>query len=581
MAGSAVDSFAMTGGRLLPEALIKYRTSSGALASTRRRGIVWQWSPSPAARASRGTTKTELSAPPYPCLIPWAVRNACTGLTPDGDHHGYLDPQGFAERLRAHLEHHNLILKHGQALDLIAAIPGLRNWPEVNAFPERVAVAKWDDHSAHRLVKRIAKAHSLILSADELGRALTPSDTNALAIWPDGPVAGLYITTSQAAVDAAMAQYETASHGALIYAEAAGGASDAAIDLGDNGLFSRGMERLPSGTLVVIGPLPLTQESWSDNENRLNAAANLAYSASIRVVVLVETPLPENLHSDIDLMLRPDGEGLDSDPVDVLGIVTESGDLQVVKPFVKARVHPTKQSFITDQRLPQELEEVLTEAVAKRTHGVVVLGVFAENIAGEALLEATVPLTDHAGPAVRIQPTFRAGYGRDDRPLSPYFKSLPIFPSIESAYAHGFRRMVIESPHYGDRTTIIKHAHDVCFLIHSHLAEVNRAWSICLPDLIEDPKIIDTMIAVLCMAEIPTKSQTEIVCDAFMAGEAMPADSDISVEEFIEANRAVRWQDQLDRLLSLKKVTMAQAKKALRRHDMESYLLSRKGAKPE
>ena len=82
------------------------------------------------------------------------------------------------------------------------------------------------------------------------------------------------------------------------------------------------MDRLPSGTLVVVGPLPLTQESWSDNKDRRHAAANLAYSSSLRVAVLADTPLPENLHSDIDLLLRPDDVGLDSKPVDVLGVVT-------------------------------------------------------------------------------------------------------------------------------------------------------------------------------------------------------------------------------------------------------------------
>ena len=135
---------------------------------------------------------------------------------------------------------------------------------------------------------------------------------------------GVYVTISQKAIDTAIARYETATDGALLYAEDAGRSSDAAIDLGEHGLFSRGMDRLPSGTLVVVGPVPLTQESWSDNKDRLNAAANLAHSSSLRVVVLAETPLPENLHSDIDLLLGPDDEGLDSDPADVLGIVTES-----------------------------------------------------------------------------------------------------------------------------------------------------------------------------------------------------------------------------------------------------------------
>jgi len=59
----------------------------------------------------------------------------------------------------------------------------------------------------------------------------------------------------------------------------------------------------------------MTQESWSDNKDRLNTAANLACSSSLRVAVLAETPLPENPRSDIDLLLRPDDEGLDSDPV--------------------------------------------------------------------------------------------------------------------------------------------------------------------------------------------------------------------------------------------------------------------------
>lgn len=247
----------------------------------------------------------------------------------------------FAERLRAYLERHNLTLKHGQALDLIAAIPGLRNWPEVNAFPARVSAAQWDSNSADRLAKRIAKQHGLILPGDQLHQTLEPVAASVLKVWPDGPVPGMYVTTSQKAIDAAIARYEAATDGALLYAEDAGRSSEAAIDLGEYGLFSRGMDRLPSGTLVVVGPVPLTQESWSDNKDRLNTAANLAYSSSLRVVVLAETPLPENLHSDIDLLLRPDDEGLNSDPVDVLGIVTESGDLQVVQPFVQRRAAPS------------------------------------------------------------------------------------------------------------------------------------------------------------------------------------------------------------------------------------------------
>lgn len=485
----------------------------------------------------------------------------------------------FAERLRAYLERHNLTLKHGQALDLVAAIPGLRNWPEVNAFPARLAAAQWDSSSADRLAKRIAKLHTLILPVDELHQALEPINVSVLNIWPEGPVPGLYVTTSQDAIDAAIAKYAAATDGALLYAEEAGQSSDAAIDLGENGLFSRGMNRLPSGTLVVVGPVPLTQESWNDNKDRLNTAANLAHSSSLRVVVLAETPLPENLHSDIDLLLRPDDEGLDSDPVDVLGVVTESGDLQVVQPFVQRRLAPPiTQHFTTSQRLPQVLEDALRQAVAKRPYGIIVLGITPGDTQRKALLEAALPLTEHAGPAVRIQPTFRPGYGKDDSPLSPHFEGLPVFPSIESAYAHGYRRMVIESSHHGAGEAIARHAHEVCFLIRSYSTEVAGAWMSSLPDQIDKPSALDVITAILCAADVPAKSETVTVCDAFVGGASpAPKDDDIDrLAEHMEAHRTVRWQEQLDALLATGEVTPAQAKKALRRHNVDEYLASRK-----
>lgn len=484
----------------------------------------------------------------------------------------------FAERLRAYLERQNLSLKHGHALDLIAAIPGLRNWPEVNAFPARVSAAQWDSTSADRLARRIAKLHSLIVPVGELLQTLESGATVALKVWHGGPMPGVYVTTSQEAIDAAIAKYEAATDGALLYAEQAGQSSDAAIDLGEYGLFSRGMDRLPSGTLVVVGPLPLAQESWSDSKDRLNTAANLAQSSSLRIAVLVETPLPENLHSDIDLLLRPDDEGLDSEPVDVLGVVTASGDLQVVQPFVQRRLAPpAAQRFATDQRLPSVLEDALRQAVVKRPYGVIVLGIAPGDAQRKALLEAVLPLTEHAGAAARIQPTFSPGYGKDDSPLSPYFKGLPVFPSIESAHASGYRRMVVESSNHAAAEAIARYAREVTFLLRSWSTEVSGAWMSSLPDHMDKPNALDVVTAVLCMAEVPVKSGTLTVCDAYVGGVSPPpADNDIDrLVQHMVGHRVVRWQDELNALLVAKRMTPSQAKKALRRHDVEAYLALR------
>ncbi|MDP3246429.1 MAG: glyoxalase superfamily protein [Polaromonas sp.] len=488
----------------------------------------------------------------------------------------------FAERLRAHLEQHQLHLKHGQALDLIAALPGLRNWPEVNAFPVRVAAAQVNGESAERLAKRLASLHNVTLTAAALVQVLEPAaPALGLRIWPDGPVPGVYVTTSRDAVDAAIASYEAAAEGALLYAEDAGRSSDSGIDLGEHGLFSKGMDRLPSGTLVVVGPLPLTQESWSDNRDRLNTAAGLAYTSSLRIVVLVDTPLPENLHSDIDLLLRPEDEGLDSEPVDVLGVVTDTGELRVVQPFVERRMAPpTTQAFTTTQKLPQVLEDALRQGVSQRPYGVIVLGVTPSDKPRRALLEAVLPLTEHAGPAVRIQPTFRSGYGKDDTPLSPHFAGLAIFPSVESAYAHGFRRMVIESSYHGVSKAMAARAGDVCFMLTSYSTEVAGAWMDAMPRHQDWPDGLESIIALLCVADIENKKESFVVCDAFVAGApSAPEGARVgALMEHLEAHRVIRWQDQLEPLLAERRVTAVQAKKALHRHGVESYLASRKAA---
>ncbi|HEX4509788.1 MAG TPA: hypothetical protein VH328_06910, partial [Burkholderiaceae bacterium] len=61
--------------------------------------------------------------------------------------------KGLAAHLRSIVS--TTPLSHGQALDLIAALPGLRNWPEVMAFPERVAACELDEVSVERLARRL------------------------------------------------------------------------------------------------------------------------------------------------------------------------------------------------------------------------------------------------------------------------------------------------------------------------------------------------------------------------------------------------------------------------------------------
>ena len=115
-------------------------------------------------------------------------------------------------------------------------------------------------------------------------------------------------------------------------------------------------------------------------------------------------------------------------------------------------------------------------------------------------------------------------------------------------------------------------------MIRSFSTEVAGAWMSSLPAQIDKPNALDVVTAVLCVADVPAKSGTVTICDAFVGGASpAPTDDDIDrLAEHMEAHRTVRWQEQLDALLAARTVTPAQVKQALHRHNVDDYLASRK-----
>jgi hypothetical protein len=80
--------------------------------------------------------------------------------------------ESLARRLRDLVGEHGLALSHGQSLDLIAAVPGLRNWPEVAASPDRVEACRFDEAAVERIAHRLTARHSLAIAPAPLLRQL-------------------------------------------------------------------------------------------------------------------------------------------------------------------------------------------------------------------------------------------------------------------------------------------------------------------------------------------------------------------------------------------------------------------------
>lgn len=465
----------------------------------------------------------------------------------------------LAARVRGLLDQHDVAVGHNQSLDLIAALPGLRNWPEVMAFPDRVAACELTAHTVGRLAHRLRSKHSTSFDAIELMTALQPPQLAQPAVspvpdvWPTGPAPGVYVTTSQQAINALLKQYEDATDGELVYAEAAGSKAEGAIDLGDYGLSSNGLARVPSGTLIVVGPLALTQENWGNAADKLGWACMRALSYGHRVAVLLETPQPDMLFKDVDVAVRgeddPDGDWHEA----LAGVVSEDGELVPRVPFVRAHRGPVvSTAHAPTTALSPKVIDLLNARLRERSTGILMLSsyVWTEHWGMEPIA-AALPLTEFVGPVARIKSRDR-GTPAKEWMVPDIVKEVPYLASVASAYEHGYRRIIID-PGYAEFNELMKYKDEVLFFVGGHSLEAEEA----ILELArfrafdELTTVYDVLVACACVNPIPHAGETFQVSDMFVPGRHAPsAGADFEdVTKHIRKHRVVRWEDELGHLL--------------------------------
>lgn len=495
----------------------------------------------------------------------------------------------LAGRVRGLLEQSHHSIGHNQSLDLIAALPGLRNWPEVQAFPDRVAACELDVASAGRLAFRFKKKFGLEFSPQATLAALSPPGTEKPArapqIWPTGPAPGVYITDSQDAINALLERYEEATDGALVYAERAGNHWEGSIDLGEGGLWSNGLQRVPSGTLLVVGPLELNQQSWNDSSSHLEMACMIAQGSGHRVAVLIDTPAPHVMLEDVQLMVRSvQSEGDDCDAA-LLGVVTADGELRQRQPFAAPRPAPKQtRSVATVEAVPSSVLAVLKKAVEKRTAGLLLFGSseIDEHPAVEFVV-ASLALTEHAGPAARIMPRHRSTPAKDWL-VPEAIKQLPFLPSIESAYEQGYRRMVF-APSYTPSELLLECSKDVLLISGTYGSDVDDIFMSVLRSggLRKEGDLLAEVIAILGVKIVPTKRGTALISDLYLQPQdklAMPTNFEAMLEH-LRSNRVFMWEHEMERLLSAGDMTITAVKKALSRNRAVADFLSRRSGKKQ
>ena len=488
----------------------------------------------------------------------------------------------LAGRVRVLLQKSNHTVGYNQSLDLIAALPGLRNWPEVQAFPDRVADCDLDGAAASRLAFRFKRKFDLELSPNAILMALGApggkSEQGGPHIWPTGPAPGVYITMSPTAIDAFLFRYDDATDGGVVYAERAGIHWGGSIDLGENGLWSGGLERVPSGTLVIVGPVELNQQAWVDSASKLETACLLALNDELRVVVLIDTASPEGMWEDVRLMLRssqPSGEDYDKA---LIGFVTDDGECHRVESSAGPRPNPAPiRSVATVDAIPLTILPALRKAVARRATGLLLFGsaLHAEHPAIE-LVAASLALTEHAGPAARIRPRNRSTPAKDWQ-VPEAIQQLPFLPSIESAYDQGYRRMIYD-PSYTRSDLLLKFSEKVLLIAGTYASDVMDAYMSTMRagGTAKDGDLFARIIAILGVTAVPTKQGEVMASDFFVALEKSDVhpNSFEEIEAFLRKNRILKSEDELGQLLDLGVVKVSALKKALPRSRVVQGLLS-------
>lgn len=493
----------------------------------------------------------------------------------------------MAGRVRGLLEQSNHTVSHNQALDLISALPGLRNWPEVQAFPDRVAACELDTTSAGRMAFRLKKKFELVFTPQSMLAELVPPGAERIQrvpqIWPGGPAPGVYVTTSQDAINALLERYEEATDDALVYAERAGNHWGGSIDLGENGLWSNGLERVPSGTLLVVGPLELNQQSWGDSSNSLEMACQHAQTSGHRVAVLVRSQTPEAMCEDVHLMvqsIQPEGDATETA---LLGIVTAEGELQKRMPFAQPRPVPVQiRSVATVDAIPPSARKALEKAVSKRDAGLLLFGssIIKEHSAIDLVVSA-LTMTEHAGPAARIVPRARSTPAKDWL-VPEAIKQLPFLPSVQSAYEQGFRRMIIDS-NYTSAELLLEFGEDVLFIGGTYSGDVDSLFMSTMRGggVQKESDLLPLIIALLGVKPIPTKRGEVFASDLFV-GRGFTPSSPMNFEEiegYLQENRVLKWEDEMAQLLDSGEVTVASIKKAMPRDHSVSEFLALRDAK--
>lgn len=135
---------------------------------------------------------------------------------------------------------------------------------------------------------------------------------------------------------------------------------------------------------------------------------------------------------------------------------------------------------------------------------------------------------------------------------------LPFLASIESAYAQGYRRFLID-PRYTETEVMARFVDDSLIIACSYAATVDELATHVAEAKGRHPSLLPWLLAAVVVAPVQTQVGTEILTDLYIGVEDAYVDNTDHVFEFVVMHRTIRIEDQFKALVDTGEIDIAAA----------------------
>jgi hypothetical protein len=142
--------------------------------------------------------------------------------------------------------------------------------------------------------------------------------------------------------------------------------------------------------------------------------------------------------------------------------------------------------------------------------------------------------------------------------VPPAVRQLPFLPSIESAYAQGYRRFLID-PRYIKTEVLARFVDDSLIIACTYAATVDELATHTADAKGSHPSLLPWLLAAVVVAPVQTRVGIEVLTDVYIGVDDAYVEKGDYIFDFVARHRTLRIEDQFRVLVDRGEIDIAAA----------------------